>query len=201
MEGIINFAGVMPRIGTTTQALQLARYIQSCSDYKTAYVECNSQDYIWSASEMYQAVKQDPTGGHVTIEGIDMYVNSRLPELTAGGVDIDFLICDYGDMTLSGFNRTDFLKGTVKVLAAGIKPNEIHFTENALRDPALNDAMYIFTHTLESDREEISGLMGKHAADTFFTPYIPDPFKTMDDAAIAYFEKMMPRIIEKIQKM
>lgn len=198
MEGIINIAGAMPRIGTTTQCLQLAKYIQSCSDYKVAYVECNSQDYIWSASEMYQSVRGDKTGGLMTIEGVNMYNQSRLPELTKGGVDIDFLICDYGDVESQGFNKESFLKGTVKALVAGVKPNEIHYTEKALRDKAYEDAIYIFSHVPISDREELMGLMGKHAADTFFSPYIPDPFQNTNEAILPYYEKLMPHIINKI---
>lgn len=198
MEGIINIAGVMPRIGTTTQCLQLAKYIQSCSDYKVAYVECNSQDYIWSASEMYQSVRGDKTGGLMTIEGVDMYSQSRLPELTKGGVDIDFLICDYGNTEAQEFNVESYLKGTVDILVAGVKPNEIHYTEKAIRDKSYDEAIYIFSHVPTKDQEELTGLMGKHASDTFFSPYLPDPFQDTYEAILPYYEKLMPHIITKI---
>lgn len=199
MEGIINIAGVMPRIGTTTQALQLARYIKACSDYKVAYIECNSQNYIWSASGMYAATR-DSTGGYVNIEGIDLYTQARMSELTQGGVDIDFLICDYGDLLAASFDRTAFMQGSVRVLTAGVKPNELHYTESTLRAQEYNDAVYIFTHVPPADVEEITGLMGTHAEDTFFSPYIPDPFQQMTEDKLPYYEKLMPRILQKIEK-
>lgn len=199
MEGIINIAGVMPRIGTTTQALQLARYIKACSDYKVAYIECNSQNYIWSASGMYAATR-DSTGGHVNIEGIDLYTQARMPELTQGGVDIDFLVCDYGDILAAGFDKQLFMQGSVRILAAGVKPNELHYTESTLRAPEYGDAIYIFTHVPPADVEEITGLMGTHGEDTFFSPYLPDPFQQMTEDKLSYYEKLMPRVLQKIEK-
>lgn len=199
MEGIITVCGAMPRIGTTTQCLQLARYIQTTSNYKVAYVECNSQDYIWSASEMYQSAKKDNTGGFVTIEGIPMYSQSRLPELTKGGVDIDFLILDFGDISSNSFNREEYLKGTANIVVAGVKANEIHFTENILRDNAFADAVYIFSHVIPSDQSDLLELMGNKAQNTFFAPYAPDPFQAIsEDTTLDYEERLMKHILKQI---
>lgn len=198
MEGIITICGAMPRIGTTTQCLQIARYIQATSDYKVAYVECNAQDYIWSASEMYQSAKKDASGGSMLIEGIPMYSQSRLAELTKGGVDIDFLILDFGDVNSKNFDKDEFLKGTVKVVVAGVKANEIHFTENMLRDAAFSNAMYIFTHVIPSDQADLLELMGNKAQNTFFAPYTPDPFQRITESTATDYEKMMKCILNKM---
>lgn len=198
MEGIISVCGAMPRIGTTTQCMQLARYIQATSDYKVAYVECNAQDYIWSASEMYQSAKKDASGGSVTIEGIPMYSQSRLSELTKGGVDIDFLILDFGDVNSKSFIKEEYLKGTVNIVVAGVKANEIHFTENILRDTAFSNAMYIFTHVIPSDRTDLLELMGNKAQNTFFAPYTPDPFQKITESTVTDYEKMMKHILKKM---
>lgn len=198
MEGIISVCGAMPRIGTTTQCLQLARYIQATSDYKVAYVECNAQDYIWSASEMYQSTKKDVSGGSVSIEGIPMYSQSRLAELTKGGVDIDFLILDFGDINSKTFIRDEYLKGTVNIVVAGVKANEIHFTENILRDTAFSNAMYIFTHVIPSDQDDLLELMGNKAENTFFAPYTPDPFQNITESTVTDYEKMMRHVLKKM---
>ena len=199
MEGIITVAGCMPRIGTTTQALQLARYIAECSDYKVAYVECNAQNYIWSASEMYYAVKKDKTGGHINLEGLDLYAKERLEELTAGGVDIDFLVCDYGDMNAREFDKKGFLNGSVKIFVGGVKPNELYYSERALRIPEYADAVYVFSYVPKQDQEEIRQNMGMHAEDTFFAPYTPDPLQHMNqDVANNYYVKLMPHLIKRI---
>ena len=120
MEGIITLAGSMPRIGTTTQAIGLARYISECSDYKVAYVECNAQNYIWSASELYRSSRVDKASGHMTIEGIEMYNAACLQELTGGGSNIDYLILDYGDMNARDFNKEGFLKGSAHIIIGGV---------------------------------------------------------------------------------
>ena len=45
MEGIIHIAGAMPRIGTTTAAIQLVAFLKRYG-YNAAYVEANRQDYL-----------------------------------------------------------------------------------------------------------------------------------------------------------
>ena len=45
MIAFINVAGCMDRIGTTTQAVQLTRFIKSM-DYDVAYMEMNDKNYI-----------------------------------------------------------------------------------------------------------------------------------------------------------
>lgn len=200
MEGIITIAGCMPRIGTTTQAMGLARYIQECSDYKVAYVECNAQNYIWSASELYRSTKNDRSGGHMNIEGINMYNSSRIGELTVGGTDIDFLICDCGDINSREFDETRFLTGNARILVGGVKPNELHYTEKALRIKEYADSIFIFSFVPGEDREELKESMGSHAEDTFFSPFMPDPFMHLTkETAEGYYEKLMPHIIKKIK--
>lgn len=198
MEGIVTLAGCMPRIGTTTLALQLCRYIKDFSDYSPAYVECGAHNYIWSASEMYRSTKEDRTGGHMSIEGIDMYEVERLPELTAGGADIDFLICDYGDITSKNFDREGFSKTTARILIGGVKPNEIHYTEMALKDDGLSSSDMIFTFVPEGDREELKNMMGAKAADTFFIPYAPDPFSKISKDGEIFFGELIPHILKRI---
>ena len=51
MEGIINIAGVIPRMGTTTMSLQLVRFLQE-NGYDACYVEMSRQDYIWGATNI-----------------------------------------------------------------------------------------------------------------------------------------------------
>lgn len=200
MEGIITLAGSMPRIGTTTQAIGLARYISECSDYKVAYVECNAQNYIWSASELYRSSRADKASGHMTIEGIEMYNAACLQELTGGGSNIDYLILDYGDMNARDFDKEGFLKGSAHIVIGGVKPNELHYMENALRDDAYSDAIYIFTHVPAGDIEELKDDMGFLRDDTFFSPYMPDPFQRINEKTAEYYESLMPRILKKIKR-
>ena len=76
MEGIINIAGVMPRIGTTTFALQLIGFLKA-NNYNAAYVERNPNRYIKNAIGMYASGKEDSAVGKYSCEGIDLFPGSE----------------------------------------------------------------------------------------------------------------------------
>ena len=61
MEGIIHIAGAMPRIGTTTAAIQLVAFLKRYG-YNAAYVEANRQDYLWSCRSMYEDCRKRNPG-------------------------------------------------------------------------------------------------------------------------------------------
>ena len=66
MEGIINIAGVMPRIGTTTFALQLIGFLKA-NNYNAAYVERNPNRYIKNAIGMYASGERRQCCGKIQL--------------------------------------------------------------------------------------------------------------------------------------
>lgn len=177
MEGIINIAGAMPRIGTTTFALQLIGFLKE-NNYSAAYVERNPSGYIKNAVRMYESAGEDPVTGKTVCEGIDLYLEDGFSRLTAGGAPYDFIICDFGDMTKDYFAAAQdtFCKKGVPVIVAGVKANEIGYTERALEDKSLRNAAFVFNFTRKEDETEIRGLMEELGSATAFFPYTPDPF-------------------------
>ena len=53
MNNTIHIAGSMPRIGTTTLALQMVRFCIKYG-YQACYVEMSRQDYLWGVSKIYE---------------------------------------------------------------------------------------------------------------------------------------------------
>ena len=199
MEGIINIAGVMPRIGTTTVALQLI-YFLGIAGYTAAYVEINGQDYIWAITKTYRTGTHMDKDGTVSFHGIDLYRKERLSELVSGGSPYDYIICDYGNLRLNKFCMNDFVKCGAMLLVAGFKPNEVFFTEMALREPALQDAIYILSFSRAEDRADILKLMRHQAAQTVFAPYMPDPLvPAKGTEAEACFLAVMDHVVERMQ--
>lgn len=198
MEGIINFAGVMPRIGATTQAIQLTAFLRRAG-YKAAYVEMNSQDYIWGATMLYQDCVSDSKKGRVTLEGLELYTGEQLKKLKEEREGYDYLICDYGTVRSRNFNTEEFQNG-IMILAAGYKPNEIFLTRLALLDAVFKEAIYSFSFVRKEDEADIRFLLQKETK-TVFAPYMPDPFFVPDPSVSdPYFYVVMDFVTEILER-
>lgn len=198
MEGIINFAGVMPRIGTTTQALQLAAFLKR-SGYKTAYVEMNSQDYIWGTTMLYQNCHCDEAKGRVTLNGLELYTMEQFEKMKEDQAGYDYLVCDYGTIRSKKFNSKEFQKGAM-VLAAGYKPNEVFLTRLALQESSLKEAIFSLSFVRREDEPDIRCMLGEKTT-IAFAPYMPDPFCTPDPAGSEqYFFQVMDGVIEMLER-
>lgn len=199
MEGIINIAGAMPRIGTTTFALQLIGFLKD-SNYNAAYVERNPSGYIKNAVRMYENVSGETEDEKITCEGIDLYPESGFTALTAGGAPYDFIVCDFGDMTKDSFAKAGtFCEKGVPVIVAGVKANEIRFTEQALEDKRFRSAAFVFNFIRKEDEEEIRSLMKELGNASAFFPYTPDPFVYNADAENAFYT-VMNHVMGRLQE-
>lgn len=193
MIAILNVAGCMDRIGTTTQGLQLARFIKSM-DYDVAYMEMNDKNYIKHAGKVY-ADFEEKGDGLTSVQNIDVLSRSKYKDIKKGGAKLDYLICDYGACSDRKFDKKEFLEGGVPILVGGVKPNELAETEAVLRDKAMQKAYFIFSFATDMDQEELLTNMGKKKDEAFFSPYLPDPFVQPDSEKEDYFQAVMSTIM------
>lgn len=175
MEGVIHIAGTMPRIGTTTVAMQLILFLNRLG-YKAAYVEMNPQDYIWGVTALYVGCVKDKLPGKVTYNSIGLYSKERLPELISGGTHYDYIICDCGNISAKNFDAKEFADCSAMIIVAGVKPNEVFQTNQVLKNQMFSDAIYIFSFINKADEADVLEMMQDKAAVTAFMPYAPDPF-------------------------
>ena len=199
MEGIIHIAGVIPRMGTTTLALQLVRFLQE-SGYDACYVEMSRQNYIWGASNIYKGAAMERATGRTTCLGIHMFGSDRVGSLRVGNPPYDYVVCDFGNLSDTAFDKQQFAGSDCGILLCGNKPNEIFQTEDALADPMFSEALTIFNFTDPSDQAEIRSMMMDRGETTDFMPYIPDPFHTGKEYAKEdFFQRLMDMVIHVIQ--
>lgn len=195
MEGIIHIAGAMPRIGTTTAAIQLVAFLKRYG-YNAAYVEANGQDYLWGCRSMYEDCKETEPG-KLEVCGIESYRKEKLQELTEGGTHYDYLVCDFGNVMEDGFDREQFFNCSASILVGGMKANEVFACEELLRDKAYDRSVWIFNFIRRKDRDEILGLMDDKGKFTSFLPFLPDPFEPADtgtEDADECFKKVMSAV-------
>lgn len=172
MKKVVTVAvcGVQPRIGTTTQALQMVAYLQMMG-YAVAYVELAGQGYIKQMRKLYRDISMD--GKCITYERIPLYQN--IIDVNTNE-ELDFLVKDYGSMDKDTFNQVSFLEQDIYVICTGVKPNEIFNVNEVLKRPEYTAAKFIFSFVPSDQREGILALMTNRAENTFFANLNPDPF-------------------------
>lgn len=103
----IGITGVCRRMGTTTIAIQLVKYLQ-LKGHKACYVEVNDTGFVREHGE-YFVSEHDDYLGRVTYENVDMYYKQEhLQEVLHR--DYEYYIFDYGAYSERGFNKTSFLE-------------------------------------------------------------------------------------------
>lgn len=160
--------GVQPRIGATTQALQIVGYLQMMG-YSAAYVELNAQGYIDNMRKLYRNIIARENS--IVYNQLEMFRDA----INVDG-DYDFIIKDYGSMDDDAFNKVSFLEQDVQLICAGVKPNEIFRVNDVLRQQVYNGAKFMFSFVPPDEKEGIVQLMGSRGNKTYFANYNPEPF-------------------------
>ena len=182
----IGVTGVCRRIGTTTAAVQLVKYLQF-KGYKTCYIEVNETGFVQQHGKFF-ICDHDETIGCVTYENVDMYYKQEnLQEIFS--MDYDYFVFDYGAYSDRGFNKTSFLEKDIRIFVAGSKATEMKYTQDVLRNEYYSDVEYLFNFISEKERPDLLEYMDEKAEITYFTVYAPDQFEYVHNPE---FDKMLP---------
>ena len=183
----IAVGGSMPRIGTTTIAIQLIKFLQS--EGKTAcYVDLSNTDYMELATNYYDTEKHEADLNKFTLAGVDIFTNVTQEILYQIHVrNYNFIVYDTGSLLNNSISTSDFLRKSIKLLCAGNKPNE-NKTLKSVADTLYNtkiNYVYSFVPNDEIDdiREELAKWFGSSC---FFAPYIPDAFSLNNESRLMF---------------
>ena len=182
----IGVTGVCRRIGTTTAAVQLVKYLQF-KGYKACYIEVNETGFVQQHGKFFIS-DHDETIGCVTYQNVDMYYKQEnLQEIFS--MDYDYFVFDYGAYSDRGFNKTSFLEKDIRIFVAGSKATEMKYTQDVLRNEYYSDVEYLFNFISEKERPDLLEYMEEKADITYFTVYVPDQFEYVHNLE---FDKMLP---------
>lgn len=171
----IAVAGGGPRIGATTQAMQLLHYL-TAQNFRCAYVDVQQADQMRQYLTVYDKCEQ--LGPHeYTIQGCHFLDTGKL--LMQARMEYDYLICDYGNYAEIA-DTVSFWEKDIKVLVAGIKPWESDQLSRVFDDDD-GSLHYIFSFVARADETDVRNQMGDSAANTQFAPYAPDFFSYCGD--------------------
>ena len=187
----IAVGGVMPRIGTTTIAIQLIKFLHS--EGKTAcYVDLSNTDYMELATNYYDTEKHEKDLHKFNLAGVDIYTNVTQEILYQIHVrNYNFIIYDTGSLLKNNVNTSDFLRKSIKLLCTGNKPNEnkaLNNVANTLYNTKIN---YIYSFVPDDEIEDIRDELKKWFGCTcYFAPYIPDAF-SLNNESRAMFKAIL----------
>lgn len=163
-------AGASPRIGTTTQALQLLLFLRA-KDYSCAYLDMCGSGKMEQLLDIYESC--DRINGHeFTIQGQHIITNGKL--LMQARSEYDYVICDYGPYQ-DILEPVSFWEKDVKILVAGTKPWESAQLPAVFADDD-GSLRYIFSFVPSVDESSVREQMAESADKTYFAPYAPDYF-------------------------
>lgn len=188
--GSIAVAGTQSHIGTTTQSILIAMFLNNLG-FRTCYVGTNNNADVDSISLKSGAIKKDNL---ISYRGLDMYKNN----IEAMKEGYDFFIYDYGVIDTNSLEN--FLAKDVKIVIAGTKQWEYEKLFNAISMlEKVPDINYIYNFASDEDKRDFKSI--KTITPLFyFSKYSPDPF-SIDVNNEIYQKILKDFIIEKSNKV
>ncbi|MCI9577170.1 MAG: hypothetical protein HFJ84_11180 [Clostridiales bacterium] len=180
----IAVAGANPRMGTTTQVLQMVKYLLF-RGRKACYLQMNGSNFIGDLKRTYEISSEDPAIGKVTYQNVDLFENpDKISQAFQFGYD--FYVYDYGVISSPSFHRVSFLEKDRKFLVCGISPEELPHTNQAISEFYDSDVQYLFNLVPVQDQKSILEMMENQASRTYFPGYAPDPFVYSSSSNVMY---------------
>lgn len=179
--------GAMRRIGTTTVALQLVKYLNDQEEHAAAYLQYNNSDFITDLKEICCADVDTGKPDKITFANTDIFSDPRkVNGIISSGYQ--YIVYDYGD--IKSISQSSAFEKDIIILVGGAEPDEIRSMTAAMEVFNQKNVFYFFNFTPFSDREEILDMMEGYRNKTFFLDYIPDKFCYNPDLGGA-FARMM----------
>lgn len=179
--------GAMRRIGTTTVALQLVKYLNDQEEHAAAYLQYNNSDFITDLKEICCADVDTGKPDKITFANTDIFSDPRkVNGIISSGYQ--YIVYDYGD--IKSISQSSAFEKDIIILVGGAEPDEIRAMTAAMEVFNQKNVFYFFNFTPFSDRDELLDMMEGYRNKTFFLDYIPDKFCYNPDLGGA-FARMM----------
>lgn len=169
--------GALPRIGTSTQAVQIAKSILF-NGSSVCYVEMNTNGLVKDIRNTYGLKDK---GGYIRADGLDMYFyRESTSDLYR---KYDHIVFDYGSLSDSS-NLLSYFDKDVRICVAGSSPSEGSYLYDSLKrlKAETEKVHYIFSFTPDDDRKAVEKQMKRmRNLSCSFASYTPDMF-ILDEA-------------------
>lgn len=165
----VGFAGSMPRVGTTTMAIQFARYMLS-KGYAVCYMEMGCQGHVQQILKIEKPEYHDYFKGYIRYRGLDMfYQPTNVPQ--AQLAEYDVCIMDFGAWKPAVL--PSFINMDVRVCLGETKPWEILRLREIMTLLADEDIVYCCPSTSPEDKKSVFDALRQENPHVFFPAYTP----------------------------
>ncbi|OOP72841.1 hypothetical protein [Clostridium beijerinckii] len=160
----IAVAGVSSRVGTTTTAFNMARFLFNIGA-KVSYTEANDSGHLKEIADYYEFLKIE---NYYRYKGVEYYPNKQFPN------DVNYQIFDLGSLYKG--NIAIFKNCDIKVLCSGSKPYELIETYEAIN--SVKDVNYniLFTSISNEENFKIRKSFENSKDNIHFLKYSPSLF-------------------------
>lgn len=186
----IAVVGSCPRIGTTTQAIQICKYLQLKGKNPCYISMSHDKAYEWrEILSDIEVTRDDDAYARTRIQDLDMYDDpAKIAKIKAMGYD--WIVYDFGYVQESSFTPSQYLEKDYRIVVAGIKPSEIRGMKK-IYDSLLSDSTYyIFSFISDDTKASVLQLQNALADKTEFAMYAPDPF-TLSSKAVNIYDNIL----------
>lgn len=174
MVKTICIIGVMPRIGTTTQAISIVKFLEE-HGINACYVEANDNHFIKKLTDNYEDVKFDEHSDAVTYEGVDLFTSDD----KTYGREYAYKVIDFG--AIKDTIPSEFMYGDICIIVLGVSPDELDMLTSKVDIIYETNAKYIFSFVSEGERKDTLEIMSSARDRVYFAEYRPSAFESVDD--------------------
>ncbi len=198
----IAVAGSVDRIGTTTQAIQIVKFLQM-NGKKTAYIEANNSGYVGDLLNTQSGARiENEALGWVVVRDIDMFFDlSQIENIYQMGYE--YLVFDFGSMQDDDFQEIPFYEKDIKITVHGASPSELKAFDQCIEKLYPRNVVYIFSFIPKNEEEDVLEMMDDRSDKTYFAPYTPNPYSYSGENAypkIIQFEQTKKAATEDTEK-
>lgn len=193
----IGVAGGLGRTGTTTQAMQLCKYLQ-LKGKKVCYVEMNNNGFVDMVRTIFsEGVEENNIQGYITYGGVDMYAKGdNIDEIL--NYNYEYYVCDYGAYNSSDFLKTSYFEKNIKIMVLDVSPLALTIFPSFLDDLYPKKINYIFNLVPDKNIDDVYEMMEDRAKDTYIAGVSADMWNLNVENKKIY-EKIIPITDESTQ--
>ena len=170
----IAVCGCSHRIGATTQALLICKYLLA-KGQKVCLVSVNDDMKEWKDALGIHTSRDDEIYSRMIIEGVEIYTDpSKIALIQAK--QYDFIVYDFGEINEIEFSSAQFMEKDFCIIVGGVKPGEYKYLKKAYERLISTKTYFVFSFVSEETKPSVLALQGEFAYRTRFAKYSPDPF-------------------------
>lgn len=170
----IGVIGSLDRIGTTTQAIQITRFLSNIGQ-SVCYVQDNDSNFLDMLIKYYYDVNVDTGSECILYDGL--YLNRKKNLVYDKEYEVE--VYDYGCPVNI---PSDFFEKNIRIVVCGGSPDEIDRLTAMISQLYSDDKIYyLFSFVANHDKQNVLDIMSERKSKCYFAPYSPDCFSQISD--------------------